>query len=292
MKFFRNITVLLLAATLSACNDEAKEYNPAVTLSFNPAIMANTRAEAGVYPQDIPFGVCGLRNDVQAGNVMFMNDVQVCNTAGDWLPQTEYLWTSREAHTYVAYSPYGCGAAFTADGGIELSGYNVTAEDACDFMFTSPVECLKDKCHGQVSLAFVRALACVEFKLRSTASNDVQLRLRSLKIGDIVCDGDFRSQPQPHWVLGNETCDVEFFSGDIPVTRRGIYLDAQMVMPQKPGRPVTVVLDVYNADGELQEEGVTLHSESINAVWRVGKMYSYTIDVSPDDVTFTTEYLD
>lgn len=296
MKRYINTVLCAMAMFCVACNDTGEEYGETVQLSFSPAVMANTRTAAGIYPQDIPFGVWASCAEGES-DVFFMSDVQVSYSAAGWLPAVPYMWESDLPHTFYACSPWDCGAVCTAENGIMLDGYNTRHNDDIDFMFTYPVENrTKDNTRGCVPLPFVRALAKVEFKLRSTASDEVTIILRSLKAGDIVCEGDFRSLPSPHWVLGTETVEPEFCKEAVTLTRSGVLLDAMMLMPQAVNSPVAAIVDIYNADGTVRAADVALETDKlvsqITPMWKVGKYYSYTLDVSPDDITFITEYFD
>ena len=54
---YRYITTLLLMLFSIGCTEEDGIEMTAVDISFSPAIIANTRALEGTYPQDTPFDV-------------------------------------------------------------------------------------------------------------------------------------------------------------------------------------------------------------------------------------------
>ena len=65
-----------------------------------------------------------------------------------------------------------------------------------------------------------------------------------------------------------------------------------MVLPQTASLPVILVVDVYDNEGTLVEAGRKIVSRPLECNWNVGKYYSYTLNITTDSVTFTTDIFD
>ena len=287
----------MLVAVVS-CKEETAEYLPSFNVSFSPAVTANTRAQAGEYPQDVPFGVwiyslpekqTWKKNSAQA-KLLLDNSIVTYNN-GEWTNTPILEWPKKQNLTVFAYSPLDVNATYSQQKGLEIKDLDVTA--GVYPLFTNPIaDCVAKYSGGCIALPFVPSLAKVEFRVRSMAQMDSVLRLRSLKIDKIHYKGSFQSQPQATWTPTSETMNLEFCSGRVMIENSSQTIGTQMVLPQAVQQPVELVIDIYNKDGVLIEYGRKITSRPIECSWNVGKYYTYTLNLTTDSVTFTTDIFD
>ena len=287
----------MLVAVVS-CKEETAEYLPSYNVSFSPVVTANTRAQSGQYPQEVPFGVWIYslpqkhkweKNSAQA-TPLLENSIVTYNN-GEWTNTPVLVWPKKQNLTVFAYSPLEVNASYSKQKGLEINNLDVT--DGVYPLFTNPIaDCSSKYCGGCIALPFVPSLSKVEFRVRSMAQMDSLLCLRSLTIDKIHYKGTFQSLPQASWTPANETMKLEFCSGCVMIENTSQTIGTQMVLPQAVSQPVELVVDVYNKDGVLIDEGRKITSRLIECNWNVGKYYTYTLNLTTDSVTFTTDIFD
>lgn len=298
MKALKILIGLVALPVLAACTDDERDYTPDVSVTFNPAVVANSRAAGGVYPQDVPFGVWAYAiagdgewtGDVSQARLV-MDDSKVECNAGVWSPVVPYVWEHGTNLAFFAYSPYECNATFTEDGGITFPDFDATGDT--DLMFTYPVTAAHGLAGaGCVSLPFVHALAKVEFNVRAVAHSDSVIVLKSLSVGDVAYKGTFTSLPSGSWEPTADRMTLEFCTAPIELLAGTSPVGTHHVIGQAAQAPVRLVIDVCDKDGNVVVADRVLTSQPLNALWRVGKLYTYTLNVATDGITFTTDILE
>lgn len=295
MKNIKHIMPLLLFLLVSCTNDD-KDFVGNVSVTFNPAVQAKTRV-SGIYPTDVPFGVwaCELRNgsweDNRANSVIFMDDVQTSYDGNTWQPLSPYYWKGNAKFTFMGYSPYGCGAVFSSENGITFENYDVTS--GVELLFTAPVADFNYRTAGScVPLTFIHALAEVEFCVRSMAAEDSIIRVKSLVVDGVAYKGNFRSLPQPAWDVTNDAMSLQFCNSETEVPESTLCVGAHTVVPQNISFSASLLVDIYDKEGNLLVADRTITSHPMDAVWGVGKYYAYTLNVTSNDVSFTTDFIE
>lgn len=290
-------TLAILLALVSCTNDE-KEYMAPADISFSPAIAAATRSTESIYPQDTPFGVWAYslqRNKKWESNAQtaatVLDDAIVTYADGVWRPTPSTEWPGNDRLTFFAYSPYGLGATFTPEYGIEFHGYDVTS--GITPMFTEPIaDCDKRLTNGCIPFTFIQTLADVEFMVRHVAPVDYKVYVKSITIDNISLQGNFNSLPTAAWQLTGDAQTIEFCDALTEVGISSQTAGTRTMLPQTPGRPVKVVVDIYNDRGGVTALDRELVTDTLKEPWGVGKYYIYNLVISPDEVTFNTDVID
>lgn len=275
-----------IAMLLAACTDDNKEHNSELYLSFIPAVQANTRAEAGVYPVDVPFGVWGIEN----GSSLLLDDAIVLYENGSWQPETPCLWKSNSTLTFYAYSPYTLDFTYSAERGVQLECFDVLS--GVEPLFTHPVVNCDRRSGGVVPLTFMSTLARVEFYVRSMEMSDSVIVLKSLSVDGMAYEGSFSSLPTPEWTTTDKQISLQFCNKSIEVGTGSQYLGSHIVLPQYPSVAVCAVIDIYDKEGNLLCADKKILSEPIIGRWSVSKFYSYTLDVTTSGITFATDFIE
>ena len=297
----KNIYILfgMLLFTLVACTKDEKEYIPDVYLSFDPIVVANTRlADAGAYPQDQPFSVWAYslpdgkswKEDMDQLSPV-MENVTISYANGEWLPQSSYSWPQKCGLTFYACSPQNINAAFTFEEGITLKNFDTNS--AIVPMFTYPVQS-GDRLlsSGCIALPFVRTLTKLEFAIRTIVTSDSVMILKKLYLDDIAYKGDFQSLPYARWNTHNERMCMEFCDSSMRVNVNTCKVGERLVMPQLVRSSVNAIIDIYDKEGNVIVTDRKISSEPLNKALKVGKYYTYTLNLSTRSMTFTTDILD
>lgn len=298
MKKVKYIFMLLTFVILACTSDEETVFHE-VSVSFSPAVHYNTRSVGSeAYPGEIPFGVWAYSlpldrrwaKDARSAQPFMENEV-VSYNAGSWLPTVPYQWRSDKLLTFFAYSPAWAGATFSLENGITIANHDI--KDGYDLMFTRAVSDNNNHFNeGCVSLPFVSAFSKISFNVRSMVMLGRTAHLKALYVDSLAHKGTFYSQPTERWVTADDKKRFNFFVGDMPLTGTSQTIGTQMMMPQNPKQPIKLVVDIYDRDGNIIIADREIETVMLTENWKVGKFYSYTLNVYSDSVTFTTDILD
>ena len=298
MKKVKYIFMLLTFVILACTSDEETVFHE-VSVSFSPAVHYNTRSvESEAYPGETPFGVWAYSLPLNKrwakdapSAFSFMENEVVSYNAGSWLPTVPYQWRSDKLLTFFAYSPAWAGASFSLENGITIANHDIC--DGYDLMFTRAVTDNNNHFNeGCVSLSFMSAFSKVSFSVRSMVMLSRTVHLKALYIDSLAHKGTFYSQPTERWVTAADKKRFDFFVGDMPVTGTSQTIGTQMMMPQNPKQPIKLVVDIYDINGNIMIADREIETVTLTENWKVGKYYSYTLNVYSDSVTFTTDILD
>lgn len=289
-------TTILLLLTLMACTNNETEYFPDVYISFDPIVVANTRmADAEVYPYDRPFKVWAYslpngksweKNKDQIRP--FMENVVISYKEGKWLPNTSYMWPPNCVLTVHAYSPQDLIATFTPDQGITFKNFDTNSGIVP--MFSYPVQSNNGLLSGGcIALPMVRTLTKLEFAIRTIVSSDSVMILKSLCLDEVAYKGDFHSLPYAHWIVGEERMSLEFCNSPIKVISNRRKVGERLIMAQTTHASLKAIIDICDKKGNVIVSNRQITSQPLNKVWKVGKYYNYTLNLSTREIKLTTE---
>lgn len=286
-------------AAVGCVNNTPTQMRTAVEIAFSPAVVPATRADGAVYSEQSTFGVWlyslpyiyAWEDHAADATLIIDGDEVVCN-GGTWKTVAAYSWLSDCTVTLFGWSPYTLDAKFSLERGISFENFDITASDVRP-MFAQGVTDRVQTLDGVLPVPFVNSLAKVEFRAATTVNTNVEMRVKSISVGDIACCGNFYSLPTPCWELFDKQITIEFCQEPVALSHSSKSLGvAQWVVPQAVNQPVVVTYDMYTADGRLLYADQIMQSEPIANTWRVGKHYIYTLTMSHKEVTFNTQILD
>lgn len=296
-KYIHMVLMLIFLSVIS-CTEENSEYFPQLYVSYTPAVTASTRAPAGEYPQDTPFGVWiyslhekkTWESNKHEATLLASNSI-VRYTDGGWTNTPPIEWLGNQHLTVFAYSPYEIDADYSSNKGITIENFDIT-EGIHPLFANSAVDCTSERNGGCIAIPFIPTLAKVEFRVRSMAQADSILCLRSLTMDDMYYKGRFQSFPRAKWTPTDDTLTLEFCNNSMMIESSSETVGSQMVLPQRVWQPVTLIVDIYDREGNLLVPGRKIVSRQMDSNWNVGKYYSYTLNVTTNAVTFTTDILE
>ena len=295
---YRYITTLLLMLFSIGCTEEEGIEMTAVDISFSPAIIANTRALEGTYPQDTPFDVWAYYlpkgqkwSDHHKEAESFTDKHHVQYSSNGWLPTPALKWPGNGDVTFMASSPQNLGAHYSNEKGITIPHFD--ASSGVWPLFTEPVaDCNVYNTHGCVALPFVHALSKIEFEARSVAFTDSIIRLKHLFVDEIKYKGSFHSLPAPNWIPDGDTMRVAFCQRAMQIGRVAAPVGYQMLMGQYGSYPVVIVVDILDKEGNTLVEDRNIEASLVTNGWHPGKYYKYTLNLTTSEVTIETDVFD
>ena len=299
MKLLRYFSLALIATAMVGCIDNRDEYDPDYVISFVPAVKAmdgDLSGESALYPQGQTFGAWAFMlpegqtwSSSSSKASAWLEDAQVSYNGGTWKTADSKHWgKTGEQLTFFAYSPSSLPVQYDAAKGLTLSSYN-TLTDNTDFLYSDVVaDVEKNIVVGRVGIPFNHALSKVEFSARA-CEEDVEIVLKSVKVGDVYYKGSFHSQPAG-WDLTTDKTELEFCTKDVTLGTEAVKLANFDVLAQGESRPVTVTIEVYVEGVKTSEQ--TFTPKPITGKWGLGRQYTYTLDVTSTGVTYKTDILD
>ena len=300
MKLLRYFSLALVVCTAAVgCIDNRDEYDSDYVISFVPAVKAmdgDLTGESALFPQDKTFGAWAFtlpEGQTWASSsskaTTYLEDALVSYSGGTWQTSDSKHWgKTGEQLTFFAYSPSFLPVEYDNARGITLSSYNTLTDDA-DILYSDAVtDVEKNIVLGRVSIPFNHALSKVVIYARA-CEEDVQIVLKSVKVGDVYYKGSFHSQPAG-WDLTGDKTDLEFCTKDVTLGTEPVRLSNLDVLSQGESRPVTVTIDVYVEGVKTSEK--TFTPKPITGKWGLGRQYTYTLDVTSTGVTYKTDILD
>ncbi len=290
------ITVLFLA-----CVDHPREFEETPALQFNATIRLNSRSSETVtdvaYPIDTPFGIFAfaLPNDqtwkkYATTATLFLDNNKVTWHDGAFSTDSPCYWPSgKQLLTFFAYSPTTLKATCTPEQGIEVNNYQLQ-DSVIDFMFTEPITDLSAKhAGGTVNITFTHALCLVDFLIQTPVPQEVTLHLKRLSLDSVYQVGSFHSQPFPTWTGEGNPEEQVIFEGDLPLNDLAQATgEPQWVIPQRVETKLKAVCDIISGKSILPNQQFETQAKLL---WGTGKRCSYTLKLSLDTLTFTTDIL-
>ena len=293
----KRLSILLAAALmLSSCAKTVVKPHY-VPLTFMPAISVNTKDFMGSYPLSSSFAIWAY--SVPDGKV-WTSDKASRQTIVENAPVKYYdgVWTAAampelgsQNTTFFACSPFGYkGFEFDVNKGIQVRNYSLV-EDGTDILFSDPIlDQNSAKTGGQIPVQFYHALSEVTFKARSAAPTEYIMKVRKIILKGMDCRGNFESLPVAGWFGTDDKRDIEFSRNSVELTQSPKLIDTKLVIPQSPDAHVTVVVDMIDrATGRPYLIEHELTAAKTLQLFKVGKSYTYILNVSLTDVTFDTD---
>ena len=288
----KRIAVILACViyALCACSRvESTGVEDTVQLRFDPVLLAVSKADIpGEYPADVPFGAqvwdYRIGKDASSGDV-FLDDARITQNNGEWGPVPGILWPGVERELAVlAYSPFGKAAAVNMTEGVQFESVN-TSVDQTDLLYTELRQGLHRNDGGVINLPFRHALCHVDFAMRTNASSDERVEIRSLSLSAIATEGSFHSLPEPVWTLTGSAPPVAFFTGLklIRATNTELPGSGAWVIPQTVSAIVRAELDYTDPSGHIYT--FTLESEPFVKIFEPGRQYTLILSFLPETET-------
>lgn len=251
-----------MAALLASCaNQETVEMAQSNAIGFNAYVGKATRADmtASTLTEFNVYGYYGTDTEVFDG-------VKVTNTSGSWVAAETAYWVANQTYNFAAVAPSSIEASFSADG-LVLTDYTPSGEDDIIVAVTNPITAQKTG-NDAVQLNFKHVLAKVQLKLENVDDQEVT----AVKLNGVINKGTLTATNETGVVLEWEpSSETNSYNFTLTSNSGALY-----VIPQELTSDVTVTLTV---DGDSKEFIV---KQANVGEWETGHVYTYTIDLTPD----------
>ncbi len=285
------LSVLTAFLVLSCMSNKMEKNEPEVGLTFDVVVTANTRTEGAAteYPTDVPFGVWSyslpadklwIKDSGEASPVQTQEEVTYDEASDLWKPKSAIKWISSDNDmSFFACSPYSAPWNFSKENGITIIGYDI--DDGYDLMFSENLYDLnKTTSHGIVNVPFVKALADVEFMIRSSLPDGTTIKVKQMKVKNVATKGDFFSLPFARWENTEKYEDIIFYEGGIEIGHDPVFLgNGKSMIPQTVLSEFELICDVISGEYILYDQ---IFKTEGQMRWGVGKTCTYNFKVTTD----------
>lgn len=283
----------------AGCTVEVPEKETRETaLTFDPVLYATTKASAGEYPEDLPFGVSAW--EYNAGETWFgekaapflVNSKVTEREDAVWMPNPEVFWPGKNQRlTFVAYSPYGAADYIDPVNGVTFANVDVR-QDQTDLLYTDPAQDLSvSSSGGMVSLAFRHALCSVSFRVRCGDMGYENILLQELSMESLGCVGSFRSLPTPGWTVDGSRDRLVFFEGSLPLKSDSETVGGSLwVIPQFAVARVKARIRYQYTFGSYADETIT--TSPLGIPLDPGRSYVFSLTYAPETGTLKVDQLE
>lgn len=299
-KILGAIIGLVATCFMVGCVNNAIEgESTPIEVCFSPVIVPTTRADDGAYPTDNNFGVWGyaLPEDMtwgaDANSAQLIINGEGVTFDGSWWRTSEcHMWESNTRFNFFAWSPFELAASYDMAKGVCFNNFDIL-NSPIKPMFTKPIVNMSRPMQScVVSMPFHHALAQVGFRISTSYDLNVDVRIKSVKVGNLSYIGNFNSLPAPTWVSTADVADFEFCDAEFSVKHATTLVgESRWVLPQQVKQSVEVTYDIYHADGSLMLADQVISSKPMDTVWAVGRLYIYSLTLKHGELVFNTETL-
>lgn len=273
--------IFLMAILLYGCSfgdDITKIY---MNIGFIPVIGHDTRAEESVpFPQDRSFNVWAL--DCSSGSVL-INKENIGYSAEGWISAIK--WPEGELD-FTACWPTGLIPEYNKEKGIIIRDFS---NDDIDLLVA------REKAgYGSdtlVPLHFQHILSRVEFRIRQSLEDHIEMKLIKLELKDYSKSGTYNLHGNGFWETGPANQSKVIYdaqqSTSLNISKDPQYIgDDFFTIPQVFKGTATVHFLVKIGNGNWIPDSIT--STPLNTEWESGKQYTYTLNITDTKLTFTT----
>lgn len=299
-KILGAIIGLVATCFMVGCVNNAIEgESTPIEVCFSPVIVSPTRADDGAYPTDNNFGVWAyaLPDDMtwgaDANSAQLIINGEGVTFDGSWWRTSEcHMWESNTRFNFFAWSPFELAASYDKTKGVCFNNFDIL-NNPVKPMFTKPIVNMSQPAQsGVVSMPFHHALAQVGFRISTSYDVNVDVRIKSVKVGNLSYIGNFSSLPAPTWEQTADVADFEFCDAEFSVKHSTTSVgESRWVLPQHVTQSVVVTYDIYHADGSLMLADQVISSKPMDTVWTVGRLYIYSLTLKHGELVFNTETL-
>lgn len=292
------LTGLWILAGAGCTVDVPEKETRETALTFDPVLYASTKTSAGVYPEELPFGVSAWEYD--AGETWFgekaapflVNSKITERENAVWMPTPEVFWPGKgQRLTFVAYSPYGAADYIDPVNGVTFANVDVR-QDQTDLLYTDPAQDLSvTSSGGMVSLAFRHALCSVSFLLHCREMGFERISVQELSLESLGCVGSFRSLPTPGWTINDTRDRLLFFEGSQPLKSDAEAVGGSLwVIPQFAVARVRARIHYqYTQESMVDETALT---DPLGIPLEPGRNYVFSLTYSPETGTLKVDQLE
>lgn len=254
-----------------------------MNIGFRPVIGHDTRAEESVpFPENRSFHVWAT--DTRNGDTILDNE-KISHTAGGWLASR--AWPETEL-SFTAYWPEDLAPEYKAGHGLVIRNYNaieknedlLVARNACDYEVDS-----------LVVLNFDHILSKVDLRVKHSLQDNIEVIIRKIEIVGFAFAGDYGTVNSGEWIKGDATDTYTVYEdpdgNGWPLTKDATYIgEAFYTIPQLCKAEIVMDCDVRVGNGAWIPDHLT--TGKLSTGWESGKMYTYTLNMTDTNLTYTT----
>ena len=271
-----------VAALLSGCVGMKQGVMVPVSISFDPVIGHDTRADESIpFPQDRTFKVWALN---EADGSVLIDAEEVSYGTEGWI--SSYIWPEATL-AFDAFSPSDLPFEYSKTNGLTLRDFDCSKGDTDILVARKPNA--DKQVDNPVILPFEHILSRVEFRLLQSLSSDMSVKVRKIEMVGFASVGTYTSIKMEPWTTGAKDFTYVVFEDPqgVDVTSEPIYLgDDFYTIPQLCRARVDVYFDVKYGAASWIPQVETI--KELDTYWELGTHYTYTLNLQETKLVYTT----
>lgn len=285
MKRMFRYGALMCILLLAGCVAGVKTDKIPVTIGFRPVIGHDVRAseESIPFPENWTFNVWATRTS-DGGTTI--HDATITHAPDGWFANE--IWPESSL-IFAAYYPSTLQPEYTPGHGFVIRGFNASSDDN-DVLIAAEVEG-DPEAEGLVPLQFEHILSRIDFRVRHSLAQDIDVVAKKVVIKGFDLTGDYNVGGDGRWTIDDQTGSILVYdAGDgegITVTDMAQYIGGEyFTIPQHCKGEIVVTFNVRTGNGGWVEDEVS--TGAIDSDWQSGTRYTYTMNLTDTRMTYTT----
>lgn len=273
--------ILLLTGCVAGKSTDLLPMN----IGFDPVIGHDVRAseESIPFPEDWTFNVWATRTSDRGTAI---SDATISHGSEGWIANA--IWPESSL-VFAAYYPSDLEPEYAPGHGFVLRGFNASNGDA-DVLMAKEVEG-SPEAEGLVTLHFEHILSRVDFRVRHSLAQDIEVIAKKVVLKGFDLTGDYNIAGDHKWTIDDKTGSIVVYDAGagegIKVTDSSQYIGGEyFTIPQHCKAEIVVTFNVRIGNGGWVVDEVS--TGELDTDWQPGTQYTYTVNLTDTRLTYTT----
>ena len=274
-------SMMVAAMMLLGCSFGEDVTKIPMNIGFKPVIGHDTRAEESVpFQEDRTFYVWALNT---TDGSIYLNKENIAHKSEGWLSVRK--WPEAELD-FTAYWPLSINPEYNKEKGLIIKDFS---QDNLDLLVAR--ERTANESDSLVVLHFEHILSRVEFRIKHSLEENIELVLTGIELNGYSKTGSYNEKGTGYWEVGAADHSKTIYDGQtgasFKLTRDAQYIGEDFyTIPQICKGTATVYFNVRVNGGEWIPDSAT--TKTLDTEWESGKQYTYTLNITDKQLTFTT----
>ena len=283
MRRILTIGMMMVAAMmLLGCSFGEDVTKIPMNIGFKPVIGRDVRAavESVPFPGDRTFNVWALNT---TDGSIYLNKENIAHKSEGWLSVRK--WPEAELD-FTAYWPVELNPEYNKEKGLIFRDFS---SDEIDLLVAREKAVYESD--TLVTLHFEHILSRVEFRIKQSLEENMDVILTGIELNGYSQTGSYNEKGTGYWEVGAADHSKTIYDGNngasFKLTRDAQYIGEDFyTIPQICKGTATVYFNVRVNGGEWIPDSAT--TKTLDTEWESGKQYTYTLNITDKQLTFTT----